>query len=138
MKLAELKTALVGQFFSENSSGISTSSLPEVYETLGKLLKSDLSALLTAELTEARNEGVSSDPSKGFKKFTDGRQSLLAIVEDDKAIFAAARSGKHVSYVDLTGKDRSEQLGDLAVIKNALKQAKNINDDAYFSITNKD
>lgn len=136
MKLSELKSALIEQFFTAESGGVSTIDLPDVHEALAKVLKVKLSTL-----SSPLNEGLESichDATKGFKKFTDGRRCILSIMEEDKVLFAAARSGRDVAYSDLTVLPRIALKGDLSKVKMALRQAKNLNDDAYFSITNKE
>jgi hypothetical protein len=137
VKLSEIKVALIDQFFSKHAAGVSNTEIDQVFEDLGKLLKRDLTDLTSDEIvTEA--EGSSSDPSKAFKKFIDGKTALLSICEDDgfkkMVIFAAARSGKSVVYEDLTLEERSPKKGDLSTIKNALRQAKKLNDEIYYTI----
>lgn len=144
MRLEELKSALVEQFFSDSTNGVKLDQLESIFKQLGEQLKSDLACLVNHEvdLAESRNEGTSAEPSKAFKKFTDGRRSVLAIIEgdgsDSRAIFAAARSGKKIAIMNLTNEEKVSTNSDLASIKAALKQAKNHSDDAYFSITNDD
>lgn len=140
MKLDEIKTALVDKFFSKQAAGVSRTEIEPVFLSLGDFLKVDLSELTSNDetiVTEAE-QGSSSDPSKAFKRFTEGRTALLSICEDDgfkkMVIFAAARQGKAVVYEDLTVDDRSPKKGDLASIKSALRQAKNLNEDIYFVI----
>lgn len=140
MKLDEIKTALVDKFFSKQAAGVNRSEIEPVFLSLGSFLKVDLSELASNDetiVTEAE-QGSSSDPSKAFKRFTEGRSALLSICEDDgfkkMVIFAAARQGKSVVYEDLTVDDRSPKKGDLASIKSALRQAKNLNEDIYFMI----
>lgn len=135
MKLHEIKHNLIGQFFSKQSAGIDQRDIDPVYEQLSVLtgLSSKVS-LLESE------EGVSSDPSKAFKRFTEGRKATLTICEEDglkkMAIFAAVRYGKVVAIEDLTLEDHTPKIGDLSDIKNALRHAKNLNDDVFFSIKN--
>ena len=140
MKLAEIKTALIDQFFSKQSPGIDRTQIEPIFVNLGKTLKVDLSELASDDATVVTEseQGSSSDPSKAFKRFTDGRRALLSINEDDGfkklAIFAAVRVGKSVVYENLTADERTHKKGDLAAIKQALRQAKNLNDDVYFTI----
>ena len=135
MKLTELKTALIEQFFKNTGPGVELADLTKVYEALDAHLKLKIRSALTEQV---RRSEISSDPSKAFKKFTDGRQALLLICEDDEikklAIFAAVRQGKKVAFSDLTAEGQAPRTGDLAAIKDALRQAKNLNDDAYFSV----
>ena len=141
MKLAEIKTALVSQFFKSSDNGIPQLEVSAVFESLSKHLDADLTSLAEQEVEQELNaSGNSSDPSKAFKRFTDGRRALLTINEDDgqssRAIFAAIRVGTKVMYSNLTTDPRVEQKGNLASVKQALKQAKNINEDIYFKIQN--
>jgi hypothetical protein len=139
MKLNEIKTALVDKFFSKQASGVSRTEIEPVFISLGKSLKADLTDISTEDAIVVESEqGSSSDPSKAFKRFTEGRTALLSICEDDgfkkMVIFAAVRIGSGVVYEDLTVDDRVIKKGDLASIKSALRQAKNLNEDAYFNI----
>ena len=139
MRLDEIKTALIEQFFSKQSAGTSKAEIEPVFTKLGQLLSADLTELATDDdLVVEAEQASSSDPSKAFKRFTEGRTALLSICEDDgfkkMVIFAAARVGKSVVYEDLTVSERAPKKGDLAAIKSALRQAKNLNDDAYFTI----
>lgn len=142
MKLNEIKTALVDKFFSKQASGVSRTEIEPVFISLGKSLKADLTDISTTEddVVVESEQGSSSDPSKAFKRFTEGRTALLSICEDDgfkkMVIFAAVRIGSGVVYEDLTVDDRVIKKGDLASIKSALRQAKNLNEDAYFNIKN--
>lgn len=144
MKLDELKIALIQQFFKSSDDGIEQSMLSEVFESLAKSLNVDLKNLPEQNLTEDNdlNSGVSCEPSKAFRKFTEGRRALLSINEDNgnkkMAIFAALRVGTEIIYRDLTEESQEDKKGNLASIKQALKQAKNINDDIYFNIQNDD
>lgn len=140
MKLDEIKIALIEQFFSKHAAGVSRNEIDPIFVGLGTLLKQDLSELASDDgtvVTESE-QGSSSDPSKAFKRFTEGRTALLSICEDDgfkkMVIFAAARAGKNVVYEDLTVDERTPKKGDLASIKSALRQAKNLNEDIYFTI----
>lgn len=139
MKLAEIKIALIDQFFSKQAAGVERTELDTIFVSLGKGLNADLSELASnADTIIEAEEGSSSDPSKAFKRFTDGRRALLSINEDDgfkkMAIFVAVRVGKDVIYEDLTVAERVAKRGDLTAIKHALRQAKNLNDDVYFTI----
>ena len=140
MKLSEIKTALVDKFFSKQAAGVSRIEIEPVFIDLGKFLKADLTELATNDATVVveLEQGSSSDPSKAFKRFTEGRTALLSICEDDgfkkMVIFAAVRIGSNVVYEDLTVDERVLKKGDLASIKSALRQAKNLNEDAYFNI----
>jgi hypothetical protein len=138
MKLNEIKTALVDKFFSKQASGVSRTEIEPVFISLGKSLKADLTDISEDAIVVESDQGSSSDPSKAFKRFTEGRTALLSICEDDgfkkMVIFAAVRIGSGVVYEDLTVDDRVIKKGDLASIKSALRQAKNLNEDAYFNI----
>jgi hypothetical protein len=141
MKLSEIKTALVDKFFSKQANGVSRTEIEPVFIDLGKSLKSDLTELANNDATTVvieSEQGSSSDPSKAFKRFTEGRNALLSICEDDgfkkMVIFAAVRVGTGIVYEDLTVAERVIKKGDLASIKSALRQAKNLNEDAYFNI----
>lgn len=132
MKLFELKSALIEQFFTEADTGVLVEDLVEILENL------KMKSLLGEE---TRGES-SAEPSKAFKKFTDGRRSTLVICEDEDlkklAIFTAVRIGKKVAYVDLTSESLEVKTGTLSSVKNALKQAKNFDDDVYFQVYNSD
>lgn len=142
MKLNEIKFALIDKFFSKEAVGVKKSEIEPVFLKLGEFLKSDLSKLTSNDTTIISESGSSNDPSKGFKRFTEGRTALLSICEDDgfnkMAIFAAVRIGTKVAYEDLTTEERVIKLGDLSVIKNALRQAKNLNEDVSFNIKSED
>ena len=102
-------------------------------------LKADLTELaINDDAIVESEQGSSSDPSKAFKRFTEGRTAMLSICEDDGfkkiVIFAAVRVGSGIVYEDLTVDERVTKRGDLASIKTALRQAKNLNEDAYFTI----
>ena len=140
MKLNEIKTALVDKFFSKQASGVSKTEIDPIFISLGKFLKTDLTELASTDeaIVVESEQGSSSDPSKAFKRFTEGRTALLSICEDDgfkkMVIFAAVRIGSGIVYEDLTVDDRVIKKGDLASIKSALRQSKNLNEDAYFTI----
>jgi hypothetical protein len=140
MRLNEIKVALIEQFFSDHHLGISRDKIEEVFVALGKKLQVDLSELASSDPTvivEAE-QGISSDPSKAFRRFTEGRIALLMINEDDgvdkRVIFAAVRVGRQVIYEVLTAEERVAKIGDLAAVKQALRQSKNINDDVYYTL----
>lgn len=140
MRLEELKFALVEQFFKVSDNGVKVDQLFDVFVSLGKHLKADVTTLAD----KGAGGNTSADPSKAFKMFTNGKTALLSIIEEpgvgasDMAIFAAVRVGKAVYMIDLTAEGKHEKKGDLAAVKQALRQAKNLNDDAYFSIVNQD
>lgn len=137
MKLSEIKTALVDKFFSKQASGVNRVDMDPVFERVASFIKADLTFLSTDSLVESE-QGSSSEPSKAFKRFTEGRTAVLSICEDDgfkkMVIFAAVRNGSTIVYEDLTVEGELTKFGDLATIKSALRQAKNLNDDVYFSI----
>jgi len=136
MKLSELKVGLIEQFFTENSNGVSQDLLDPIFESTGKSLGIDLNPERLTALFQQSNQ--SSDPNKAFKRFTEGRISILTILEEDgihkNAIFAAVRSGTSVKVINLTSTPLVEKLGDLAAVKSALRQAKNRNDEIFFNI----
>lgn len=139
MKLIEIKSALVDKFFSKQAVGVNKTEIDPVFVNLGSFLKSDLSEMATDDGSTIESEqGSSNDPSKAFKRFTEGRTAMLSICEDDgfkkMVIFAAVRVGTAVVYEDLTGQERVIKKGNLASIKSAIRQAKNLNEDAYFTI----
>lgn len=137
MKLSEIKLSLIEHFFSENSNGISKNLLDPIFESLGRSMKIDLSPEVIFEISQ-KTANDSQDPGKAFKKFTDGRLNILTILEEDgsntNAIFTAVRAGTHIKFSDLTTSPIVEKVGNLAMIKDALKQAKNRNDEVYFTI----
>lgn len=143
MKLSEIKTALVDKFFSKQAAGVNRTEIEPIFTNLGKFLNADLSdinAELDDDIVVESDQGSSNDPSKAFKRFTEGRTALLSICEDDgfkkMVIFAAVRIGTNVVYEDLTVDERVMKKGDLASVKSALRQAKNLNEYAYFNIKN--
>ena len=137
MKLAEIKTSLIDQFFTEDSAGVSQDQMDPIFESLGKTIGLDLNSERLVLLQQQTNQ--SNDPSKAFKRFTEGRVALLMIIEEDGAasntILAAVRSGTLVRIADLTISPIMEKDGGLAAVKNALRQAKNRNDEVFFNIT---
>lgn len=137
MKLNEIKNCLIEQFFTEESNGVSLDKLDSIFESMGNHLKIDLSAERLASIHSQTNQ--SSDVGKAFRKFTDGRVSILTIVEEfdskTNAIFTAIRSGTSIIMSDLTSTIIVEKNGALLAVKNALKQAKNRNDEIFFNIT---
>lgn len=139
MKLGEIKIAMIEQFFNKQTLGVPLNDVGAVFTSLAESL--DVKHVPDAPEAESES-GNSSDPSKAFKRFTEGRRAFLTINEEDGfkkyAIFAAVRAGRRVIYEDLTVGDRSRKQGDLGTIKQALKQAKNLNDEVYFSITSED
>lgn len=138
MRLEEIKTALIEHFFSKQSAGVNRDMIEPVFVELGKKLNEDLSEMAVDDSVVVEAQGSSADPSKAFKRFTEGRKALLSICEEDgfktNVIFAAVRVGKNVFYEDLTVDTRVAKKGDLATIKTAIRQAKNLNDEAYFVI----
>lgn len=135
MKLEEIKSSLIQNFFGNQSPGVHQTLIDPIFTQLANAINE---SVLDSVIEET--EGSSADATKAFKKFTDGRRSTLSICENDgmnvNIIFAAIRSGKQIVYEDLTVEQRTIKFGDLASIKTALKQAKNLNDEAYFIITN--
>lgn len=144
MRLEELKNALIEQFFKDSKIGVDKDKIYDILVSLRKCLgvpdPKDLSEREAApEIKFLEKEGShSNDSTKAFAAFIKGRESTLSIIEEDgiklRSIFTAARVGKNIYYVDLTDKEYEEKKGDLATIKQALRQAKKINDDVYFSI----
>ena len=136
MKLFEIKSGLIEQYFDENADGISSEKLEAVFESLGKSMNVDLSP---ASIQSIELNNQSSDPSKAFKRFTEGKMSILSISEEDGAtqhsIFAAVRVGTTVKIANLTTSPIVEKAGDLSAVKHALRQSKNINEDVVFSIS---
>ena len=137
MKLAEIKVGIIEQFFTDIAVSVSQDQLYPIFESIGKTVGLDLNDEKLTILFHASNQ--SSDPSKAFKRFTEGRTALLTIMEEDgvnkNAIFAAVRSGKTVKIADLTVTPIAEKSGNLAAVKNALRQAKNLDDEIFFNIT---
>lgn len=141
MKLEDLKVTLIQNFFKISDNGIPQGEVANVFESLSKKLNADITSLAEQPTFESETElhsGSSCEPSKAFRKFTDGRKALLTINEDNSgksmALFAAIRIGTEIMYSDLTAESREEIKGDLLTIKTALRQAKNLNDDIYFNI----
>lgn len=141
MKLEELKDMLIQRFFKECDNGVGQEKAFMVLESMSKMMNSDIPEF--AELsTEETHSGNSGEPSKAFKKFTEGRRAFLTINEDEgsktMSLFAAVRIGTDVMYCDLTTENIEEKKGNLLAIKHALRQAKNRNDEVYFNIKNDD
>lgn len=132
MKLSEIKSSIIEQYFSENDNGVSQDQVDSIFESLGR----SLGIVLDSALLES-NE--SADPSKAFKRFTEGRVAMLTIMEEDgmskNALFAAVRYGTSVKITNLTAETIVEKTGDLAAVKSALRQAKKRNDEVFFNIT---
>ena len=118
---------MLDRFFKDRQ-GKSADELTRIFEQLS-------GAKATFSVKEATE---SQEPSKALNKFTDGKSSYLAILEQEEfktlALFAASRKGKVVTYIDLTSLTPEAKTGTLKEVKAALNQAKAINDDAYFSI----
>jgi len=136
MKLSEIKTSLIEQFFVDSSAGVPEDKLDEIVESIGHSLNVTLSSDVQSVLSQQSSH--SSDPSKAFKRFTEGRLSILTVLEEDgshaNAIFAAVRVGRAIKIADLTVTPVTEKSADLNAVKQALRQAKNLNDDSYFNI----
>lgn len=133
MKLTEIKTGLIDYFLDDFSQGIKIDKLDEIYESMGQKINLNIDSERIVILQNSSSQ--SSDPSKAFKKFTDGRVSILTIIdEDDNAIMSAIRSYNNIISVDLTSSPLLEKNVSLISIKNALRQAKNRNDDISFNI----
>jgi hypothetical protein len=130
MKLSELKSALIEQFFPDHLGGVSANLSDEI---LGELLST------LAESTVELSNLTSRDPGKAFHAFIQGKNSTLTIIDEESGkpmlLFAAARAGKTVTTVNLTTEDRKQRQSDLVTVKQALRQAKNRNDEIYFSIS---
>lgn len=135
MKLSEIKSGIIEQFFTESANGVSQDQVDSIFESLGKSLGLDLNF----DFTSLMESNESADPSKAFKRFTEGRVAMLTIMEEDgmqkNALFAAVRYGALVKITNLAAESIIEKTGDLAAVKNALRQAKNRNDDVFFNIT---
>lgn len=135
MKLTEIKVNLIEQFFVDSSNGVLVTEINPIFESLGKIVEVDVLSLIN-------NSHHSNDPSKAFKRFTEGRLAILTINEEDginnNVIFAAVRFGRKVAVADLTKTSITEKISDLATVKSALRQSKNLNDDAFFNISIKD
>jgi len=132
MKLAEIKNCLIDQFFTETSDGVLQEQLVPIFESIGTSLGIDLKPDQQTALSDKTVQ--SADPSKAFKRFTDGRVAMLTIFEDDHAIFATVRAGTQIKLVDLTTSPIVEKAGNLLAVKTALRQAKNRNDEVFFNI----
>lgn len=130
MKLAELKSSLVEQFFDSASSGVTIDKLQEIYSKLR-------ASQGATELLESLGTGShSNEPSKAFAQFTRERDAVISIIEEDgmqkKAIFSASKRGTQISYMVLTQEAQEVKKSDLKAIKAALRQAKNLNDEVDF------
>ena len=134
MKLAEIKLGLIEQHFSSNCNGISGEALSIIFESLGKSVNLDLSR----EKLTRRQTTRSSDPSKAFKKFTEGRNAVMSIIDEDdetlNTLFVAIRTGKSVKIANLTTDPITEKVSDLRSVRDALRQAKSFNEDIIFEL----
>ena len=132
MKLAEIKLGLIEQHFSSNSNGIKGEALNLILEQLGQSLSIDTSANKRSTLQESR----SNEPSKAFKKFTEGDCSMMSIIDSEDGVpstlFVALRTGKTVKIANLTADPITEKISDLKTVREALKQAKNFDEDIIF------
>jgi len=135
LKLAEIKSGLIGTFFTEDSAGVPHDQIDPIFESIGKSIGLDLGSDKLTVLAQTSNQ--SSDPSKAFKRFTEGRISILTIYEEDglkqNVIFVAVRAGTQAKSMDLTSPLREATAG-LGSVKNALRQAKNRNEDIVFNL----
>lgn len=132
MRLCDLKSTLVEQFFTESSSGQTADKLPEIFQELRNVLGD-------TKLLESLSTGThSNEPSKAFGRFTRDRDSVVAIIEEDglqkRALFAAAKRGTQISYATLTTENIEFKKGNMKIVKDALRQAKNLNDEVDFHI----
>lgn len=135
MKLNDLKGALIQQFFHDRE-GIDEMKIADVITMLGEGLQEDVSFF-----DETEEPTRSHEPSKAFAKFASGKRAVLFIEEEEPykrvMIFGAMRSGKKVITVNLTN-DGGVQAGSLGQVKEALHQAKALNDDVCFGIINEE
>lgn len=138
MRLEDLKLALIEQFFKNSKNGVDKDKISEVLVSLRCNIKNNKEQTADDVLFLERVGPTSSDPTKAFALFIKGRESTLSIMEEDgikvRSIFAAARIGKDIYFANLTESPFIQKKGNLAAIKQALRQAKNINDEVYFSI----
>lgn len=137
MKLSEIKVGLVERFFANRSAGVTQDQLGSIFEQISKSTNVGLGVEFLSQLIQEANQ--SSDPSKAFKRFTDGRVAFLSVFEEEAgqntAIFAAVRVGTIVKLSDLTLTPLTEKIADLGAVKSALRQAKNLNDEIFYHIT---
>jgi 6-phosphogluconolactonase (cycloisomerase 2 family) len=133
MKLSEIKIALIDQFFAVNCNGIVGEALNKIIATLSKDINVPLSEQQVNVICAGAN--TSNEPSKAFKRFTEGDSSLLTISDSNGTLYAAVRDGKTIKVANLTTDPISEELSGFATVKQALKQAKLIDEDIIFSIT---
>lgn len=131
MKLLDIKSSLLEQFFHNSSRGVDTDRMADVFISL----KNKLASMYSDEIADLP-PASSQDASKAFGMFTKGHASFLIVIEDDGprsyVIFAAARIGKQIYAVDLTTQPHEEKPSDLKSIRTILRQAKNLNDEVYF------
>ena len=133
MKLSDIKIALIEQFFTANSRGVKGEALDKILIVLGKSISVNLSESKLQNIVANSNQ--SNDPSKAFKKFTEGDSSLLTIADDEGTVFAAIRTGKTIKIANLTTDPITEKMSDFLSVKHALKQSKLIDEDINFFIT---
>jgi hypothetical protein len=133
MKLAEIKVALIEQFFAVNSNGVNGEDLNNIIIALGKSVSIQLTEQKVIQVYANANQ--SNDPSKAFKRFTEGDSSLLTIADTRGTLFTAIRDGKTIKVANLTTDPISEDVGNFGIVKQALKQAKIIDEDIIFAIT---
>ena len=133
MKLTDIKHSLLEAFFKNTSKGVDVDRTLDIFIAL----KNKLATTYSDQIAD-HPPASSQDASKAFSMFSRGHAGFLTIVEDDGvksyAIWAAARIGKQIYVVDLTTEPHVEQKVDLKSVRAALRQAKNINDEAYFNV----
>ena len=138
MKLSEIKNTLIDTFFTENSNGVTKVTLSVILESIGRKLNLDLSSSFLTEMSESK----SNDPSKAFKKFTEGRVTVLTIDEEDgsdvRTIFAAIRYGTKIYSANMTTDPITESVSDFKTIKSIIRQSKTINEDIVYEIRSVD
>lgn len=136
MRLDELKTGLIKQFFKSEVQGVHRDSLLPYVQALREQLTPTSTVALSAKLSEDGSN--SNDPTKAFGMFVKGREAVLSIMADSgiqqRSIYTAARIGRSVSAVNLSEGDGVVECTDLAGIKQALKQARAIDDEIYFNV----
>jgi len=120
------------QRFFKSTNGLGDDRLDEILGSLGTAITEEIDSFLTVGSSESH------EASKAFSRFISGDRAFLTVCEEEghknKIFFAALRSGKKISYVDLSDGEIKVELGTFAQIKEALKQAQALNDDIFFEI----
>lgn len=130
MKLHEIKQLMVAKFFTK-TVGVPLLEATTPMLQLGEMVSLDMPAALTTLSTENSTQ----DETEALSIFTKlSNQGVLQIVEDDQLLFAAVRKGTKYAVMELTISP-VPRAAKLHEVKDALLQAKDLNDDVVFYAT---